>query len=134
MKNKLSITSIKSYEFKGTWLDPQLTYDQLVALGLKEIPGEIAIEGTYSVHWDDDIPLVEVDIVYAVGAQNGTYTAIKPIRDGLFNYKFENVELPKYKEIIIEESQLDRGTIEDLIQEHDDGTWAQDRDEDSYDR
>lgn len=63
MKN-ISIHSVKGFEFTGTWYDPCLTPDQMIKLGLKELPGEIAIEGSYSLFGKHSF--VEVDKLYIV--------------------------------------------------------------------
>lgn len=62
---KVHIATVKQYEFEGIWFDPKLEEGQLQAFNLLNAPGELEVQGDYHIEWDNDIPCVYLDGVYA---------------------------------------------------------------------
>ena len=133
----VNITSIKSYEFKGTISDDQLTDSQLESLGLKrdsEYINDVDVEGCFSIEWDDDIPMPVIDSCFIVGGPNG-----KTVKGFIGNAEYTDLEtkiktvkplygqVPDKHTLELDLDQLNLESMESEISEWDNGDWSADR-------
>lgn len=109
--------SVKNYSFTAE-LDQNLLLKHLKALGLISQPELCTkIEGEFSIEWDDDIPMPQIDALYIIGPDNTKHIEID--LDRCYNSK-----------VLL----FDGYAIEELISERDNGDWSQDRIEAAADR
>lgn len=108
----ISLNKIKSYSFTAD-LDQPLLLKHLKALGLTEqLDVCYKIEGEFTIEWDDDIPMPQIESLYIVHPLNDKIF-IEIDKDRCFNHKC---------------LLFDGYAIQDLIADGGDcGDWSADR-------
>lgn len=68
-KLEISLTKVSQYEFQGKMRSNQLFAHEIMLLGinqdLENAPEEIEVSGDFNVSWDREIPLVNIEALYA---------------------------------------------------------------------
>ena len=110
MKLVIENLKVKGYTFTGHIFAADLSAEELKRLEVDTTQFEwgdqpIDVEGEFHVEWDDDIPMVYVDAVYAQAPN-----------DPSSNFY-----------IVLDEDRVDYDALSQEIESHDNGDWQADR-------
>jgi hypothetical protein len=144
----ISLNKVGSYDFIGIINALELTDDQLAELGLiretnDDLEQLIEVIGDFSIEWDDDIPMPQIDMVTLVGANTDkTYNGPLGLKldrtcevSGLPIYKQAYGPKPIYKTLDLDLKLVNLDDLEQAISNSgQDSNWQEDLIADLADR